>query len=76
MSYFVLRNRAYEAVDWTYRRHHVEDKGLTLEQVGQALDDPGRLVIDPDPRSINRVAGEQACVTSLSRNQVVWRENI
>jgi hypothetical protein len=45
MSYFVLRNRAYGTVDWSYRRQHVEDKGLTLEQVDQALDDPERLVI-------------------------------
>jgi hypothetical protein len=101
MSYFVLRNHAYGSVDWTYRRQHVEDKGLTLEQLGQALDDPERLVIAPDPRSVtgesvriigyseaaeevltvvvdprpagvrrHRMAGEQARVRPLSRNQV------
>jgi hypothetical protein len=34
-----------------------------LEQVGQALDDPKRLVIDPDPRS---VTGESVRVIGYS----------
>jgi uncharacterized DUF497 family protein len=40
-----------EEVDWSHRREHVEEKGLTTEQADEALDDPERVVIDPDPRS-------------------------
>jgi uncharacterized DUF497 family protein len=41
----------YEKVDWSHRCEHVEEKGLTTEQANEALDDPERVVIDPDPRS-------------------------
>jgi uncharacterized DUF497 family protein len=53
MSYFVLRiGVPYQKADWSHRREHVADKGLTVEQADEALDDPERLVIDPDPRSV------------------------
>ena len=41
----------YEKVDWSHGREHVEAKGLTTEQADEALDDPERVVIDPDPKS-------------------------
>lgn len=42
----------YRKADWSYRREHVAEKGLTVEQADEALEDPERLVIDPDPRSV------------------------
>jgi uncharacterized DUF497 family protein len=53
VSYFVLRRGVrYWQVDWSHRREHVAKKGLTVEQADEALEDPERLVIDPDPRSV------------------------
>jgi uncharacterized DUF497 family protein len=63
MSYFVLRGRACGVVDWSHRREHVEDKGITTEQANEALDDSERVLIDPDPRS---VTGESVRVIGYS----------
>jgi uncharacterized DUF497 family protein len=53
VSYFVLHEGVpYWKVDWSHRREHVAEKGLTVEQANEALEDPERLVIDPDPRSV------------------------
>jgi hypothetical protein len=53
VSYFVLRRGVrYRKVDWSPRREHVAEKGLTVEQADEAVEDPERLVIDPDPRSV------------------------
>jgi hypothetical protein len=53
VSYFVLRiGVLYRKVDWSHRCEHVAEKGLTVEQADEALEDPERLVIDPDPRSV------------------------
>ena len=53
MSYFVLRKGVlHRKVDWSHRREHVAEKGLTVEQANEALADPERLVIDPDPKSV------------------------
>jgi uncharacterized DUF497 family protein len=38
-------------VDWSHRREHIEEKGLTTGQANEALRDPERVIIDPDPRS-------------------------
>src|SRR6185437_17049947 len=63
MSYFVLHGRPYGSVDWSYRREHVEDKGFTTDEADEALDDPEKLVINPDPRS---VSGESVRVIGYS----------
>jgi uncharacterized DUF497 family protein len=42
----------YWTVGWSHRREHVAEKGLTVEQADEALEDPERLIIDPDPRSV------------------------
>ena len=52
MSYFVIRRCAVLEVDWSHRREHVAEKGRTVEQANEALEDPEMLVIDPDPRSV------------------------
>jgi uncharacterized DUF497 family protein len=53
VSYFVVRDGVpYWKVDWSHRREHVAEKGLTVEQANEALEDPEMLVIDPDPRSL------------------------
>lgn len=53
MSYFVLHEgMPYWKVDWSHRREHVAEKGLTVDQANEALEDPERLVIGPDPRSV------------------------
>jgi uncharacterized DUF497 family protein len=52
VSYFVLRQGLHPKVDWSHRREHVAEKGLTVEQANEALEDPEMLVIDPDPRSV------------------------
>lgn len=69
MSYFVLRGRPYGAVDWSHRQAHIERKGFTTEQADEALGDPERLVIDPDPRSVTgesvRVIGYSQAATAV-----------
>jgi hypothetical protein len=53
VSYFVLHEgMPYWKVDWSHRREHVAEKGLTVDQANEALEDPERLVIGPDPRSV------------------------
>jgi hypothetical protein len=53
VSYFVLREEVrHQTVDWSYRREHVAEKGFNVEQANEAPEDPERLVIDPDQRSV------------------------
>ena len=64
MSYFVLHEGVpYWRVDWSYRREHLAEKGLTAEQANEALEDPEMVVIDPDPRS---VTGESVRIIGYS----------
>jgi uncharacterized DUF497 family protein len=64
VSYFVLHEgMPYWKVDWSHRREHVAENGLTVEQANEALEDPEMLVIDPDPRS---VTGESARIIGYS----------
>ncbi|WP_433578734.1 transposase [Nocardia brasiliensis] len=41
----------FEDVDWSKRGEYIAKHGTTPEQAGEALSDPARLVIDPDPAS-------------------------
>lgn len=42
----------YESVDWTYRGSYMERQhGITPREANDALDDPHRVVIDPDYNS-------------------------
>jgi hypothetical protein len=64
VSYFVLHEgMPYWKVDWSHRREHVAEKGLTVEQANEAPEDPEMLVIDPDPRS---VTGESVRIIGYS----------
>ena len=64
MSYFVLHEGVPNwKVDWSHRREHVAEKGLTVEQANEALEDPEMLIIDPDPRS---VTGESVRIIGYS----------
>jgi len=39
-------------VDWTYAKAHVWQRhGLTMDQVQEASDDEGAVLLDPDPKS-------------------------
>ena len=43
---------AFEHVDWSKRDEYITEKhGTTPEQADEALADPMRVVIDPDPAS-------------------------
>ena len=64
MSYFVIHEGVpYWKVDWSHRREHLAETGVTVEQANEALGDPEMLVIDPDPRS---VTGESVRVIGYS----------
>ena len=41
----------YEAADWTHRGDYIGKRGLTQLHANEALADPYRVVIDPDPAS-------------------------
>ncbi len=41
----------FETVDWSERGDYVAKHGLTPADAGQALNDPNRVVLDPDPAS-------------------------
>jgi uncharacterized DUF497 family protein len=79
VSYFVLHEGVpYWKVDWSHRREHVAEKGLTVEQANEALEDPERLVIDPDPRSVTghslRIIGYSRTAQQLLTVVVVIRD--
>lgn len=42
-----------EDVDWRYRADHIAKHGVTPELTAEALDDPNRMVLDPDPASLS-----------------------
>jgi len=74
-----------EGADWRHRGEYIAKHGLTPAAADEALDDPNRLVIDPDPASRSgrtvRVIGWstslQALVTViiLPEDNVTWGVN-
>ncbi len=41
----------FETVDWGERGDYIAKRGITPGQANEALDDPNRVVLDPDPAS-------------------------
>lgn len=41
----------FETADWSHRGDYIGKRGLTPVEADEALADPDRLVIDPDPAS-------------------------
>lgn len=41
----------FEAADWTHRGYYILKHGVTPAEADEALADPERLVINPDPAS-------------------------
>lgn len=59
----------YEAADWTHRGDYIGKRGLTQLHANEALADPYRVVIDPDPASKSgrsvRIIGYSATARSV-----------
>jgi uncharacterized DUF497 family protein len=46
----------YDEVDWVHRGTYIDTRGLSPIEANEAVDDPDRIVIDPDPASKSRRA--------------------
>jgi len=68
VSYFVLHEgMPYWKVDWSHRREHVAEKGLTVDQANEALEDPERLVLVPTREASPATASESLAIRAQPR---------
>jgi hypothetical protein len=68
VSYFVLHGGVpYWKVDWSHRREHVAEKGLTVEQANEALEDPEMLVLIPTQEASPAKASESLVIRAQPR---------
>ncbi|HEY3548876.1 MAG TPA: hypothetical protein VGK17_22615 [Propionicimonas sp.] len=71
-----------DEIDWSQRGEYIAKHGLTPDLADEALSDPNRIVIDPDPSSVSgrtiRVVGwsitlaRLVTVIALPDGDVVW----
>lgn len=70
------------SADWTYRGDYIAKHAMTPRIADEALQDPDRLVLDPDPSSVSgrtlrvigwsRTAGRLITVIVLPDGDIVW----
>jgi hypothetical protein len=68
VSYFVLRQGLHPKVDWSHRREHVAEKGLTVEQANEALETPRCWLLIPTQEASPETASESLATRAQPRS--------